>query len=115
MQRAGKVLANMRAHGRRKNARRYNSRLAPKISHGSTLRRHLGMGLPELEAGFLSRKTRAGKVSAALFRSVERRRSELYFSPVVERNHRAKVDQRNASNVSLQRESASSHHTYQAP
>src|SRR5436190_13894560 len=66
------------------------------VIDGATVRRHIGMGLSQLEARVLSRQTAAEKFPAVLRHATQRRRGEFHLSAIGERNHRSEVDRRNA-------------------
>ena len=80
-----------------------NQPLSLRFRHGATLRRHVRMGVSELEAGFLSRQACADEIPAALRQPAQHRRSQLYFPPTGEGNNRAEVDRRDACRFSLWR------------
>src|SRR5437879_3198172 len=84
------------------------------ISHGSTPCRNIRMGLPELEAYFLSRKTSSDKIPDALLHPTEHGRSQPNLPPTAERNYGAKMDYPNARAFSLRHQGAPGDHSHQA-
>src|SRR5271168_260787 len=73
------------------------------------------MGLSNLEARFLSRKTDAEEISDFLRFATERRRGQLHVPPARERDNRPELVSRNSRTLSLHHQSAPGAHPHQAP
>src|SRR6202140_3354172 len=69
--------------------------------YGATLRWHLGMGLSDMEARFLSRETCAKEISELLRIETECRRGQLHLPPVGKGDDCPELDRRNARSLSL--------------
>src|SRR5260370_710417 len=67
--------------------------------YGATLRWHIGMGLSDMEARFLSGETCAEKISELLRIETECRRSQLPLPPVGKRDDCPELDRRNAGSL----------------
>src|SRR5208282_5173613 len=83
--------------------------------YGESLRRHLRMGLSNLEACFLSRETSSEKIPEFLRLETECRRSQLHLPPVGERDDRPELDRRNPQPLSFRHQSAPGANPHQAP
>src|SRR5436853_336130 len=83
------------------------------VIDGATVRRHIGMGLSQLEARVLSSQTSAEEFSAVLRHPTKRGRGEFHFSAAGERDYGPEVDCRNTGRLPFQRESPPSHYSYQ--
>ena len=113
---------------RRGNDGRYNSDLcgagtpardaAPRTwlskLYGAIFRRNFGMGLPNLEAGFLSGQAGAEEISGTLRHAAQYGRGELHFPATGERNHHPELAARHARAFSFRGQGASGHHAHQA-
>src|SRR6266852_6802288 len=82
--------------------------------YGASLRRHLRMGVSNMEARFLSRETCAEEIPELLRFKTKCRRSQLHLPPVDKRDDRTKLDRRNAGAFSLHHQGAPGAHAYQA-
>src|SRR5258708_31173604 len=73
------------------------------------------MGLPDMEARFLSRETCAKEISELLRIETECRRGQLHVPPAGKRDDCPELDRRNPRALSLHHQGAPGSHTYQAP
>src|SRR5204862_7348770 len=74
------------------------------VIDGATVRRHIGMGLSQLEARVLSSQTSAEEFSAVLRHPTKRGRGEFHFSAAGERDYGPEVDCRNTGRLPFHRE-----------
>src|SRR6266849_4539588 len=82
--------------------------------YGTPLRRHLRMGVSNMEARFLSGETCAEEISKFLRFETECCRSQLHLPPAGKRDDCPELDRRNAGTFSLHHQGAPGAHAYQA-
>src|SRR5215469_3524318 len=100
-----------------KSAAGYNSALDLSIVallHGAIVRRNFGMGLPELEARILSRKTGAEEIPELLHHSPEYGRGEFHVSAAGEREHDSELARGEPRALPFRSEGSPGHYPHQA-
>src|SRR6266404_357883 len=70
------------------------------------LRRHIWMGVSELEAGFLSGEARLREIPESLRHTPQHGRSQLHVSPLPDRKAFARLDRSHARGVSVRHQGA---------
>src|SRR6267143_744620 len=74
------------------------------------LRRHIWMGVSELEAGFLSGEARLREIPESLRHAPEHRGGKLHVSPLPDRKAFARLDRSHARRVSVRDKGAPENH-----
>src|ERR1022692_4358352 len=82
--------------------------------HAQSLRRHVRICLPKLEARFLSGQAAIQEIPQLLFRAAKRSGSELHFPAAADRLNAGEMGKRKASGICISAQGAHADHAHPA-